>query len=321
MASLFAVLGGAMMICADRNIAYAQNKTRPITKSTLLKGAAVNEKLKLGTSEFIRQIRKRGVDFRLTAAIESELRAAKLRSEVIDAVRANYRGAATPATTTVAGRNQVAKNTAASNRTRNTNSMANSASYEDAGESEDTGEKYDALNQQALTTINKLFVAGTNQQQANAIKVNAEMLAIQMAKLDPLRPEAPKIFAFTAFLFQNYADAENYCQQVIDRGGSVQFDIYHFHGNEPVREVLYISDESVSIESSGLYNVFNYSQIHSVQTKGSIPFGKGSAAVFSMNVTKDNNTYETFFIPAMRGSREDAQLITRIIAKNLPRGR
>src|SRR5438105_4044044 len=63
---------------------------KPITKRGLL------DALKIGgltTSELVRKIKERGVNFAVTSDIEDELRKSGAPPEVVQAVRDNYRGA------------------------------------------------------------------------------------------------------------------------------------------------------------------------------------------------------------------------------------
>lgn len=63
---------------------------KPITKQGLLNAVKING---LSTTELVQQIQRRGVDFELTAADESDLQSVGARPEVIEAARANYRPA------------------------------------------------------------------------------------------------------------------------------------------------------------------------------------------------------------------------------------
>jgi hypothetical protein len=83
---LAALLALATMVAG---IAATQAK-RPYDKSTLLKVVQLNA---LPTTEVVSHIEQRGVDFQVTSDIESEFRGAGARPEVINAIRANYRGA------------------------------------------------------------------------------------------------------------------------------------------------------------------------------------------------------------------------------------
>ncbi|MDT4955692.1 MAG: hypothetical protein QOJ02_3830 [Acidobacteriota bacterium] len=61
---------------------------RPLRKEQLIQALRVGG---VSSSEYVKRIRERGVDFELTPAIEKELRAAGASSAVIEAIRANYR--------------------------------------------------------------------------------------------------------------------------------------------------------------------------------------------------------------------------------------
>ena len=74
------------------NIAEMQAK-QPYDKDKLIRVVQLNA---LPTSEVVQAIQQRGVDFKMTSDVESQFRAAGARPEVIDAIRANYRGASSP---------------------------------------------------------------------------------------------------------------------------------------------------------------------------------------------------------------------------------
>ena len=61
---------------------------RPLRKEQLIQALRVGG---VSSNEYMKRIRERGVDFELTPAIEKELRAAGASSEMIEAIRANYR--------------------------------------------------------------------------------------------------------------------------------------------------------------------------------------------------------------------------------------
>jgi hypothetical protein len=88
----------AALLCAGA--ASTQTK-KPISKQGLLNAVKING---LSTAELVAQIQRRGVDFELTASDASDLQSVGARPEIIEAARANYRPAATPArvTTTTA---------------------------------------------------------------------------------------------------------------------------------------------------------------------------------------------------------------------------
>jgi hypothetical protein len=73
--------------------ASTQTAKKPITKQGLLNAVKING---LSTQELVQQIQRRGVDFEVTAADESDLQSVGARPEIIEAARANYRPAAAP---------------------------------------------------------------------------------------------------------------------------------------------------------------------------------------------------------------------------------
>ncbi len=84
-AILAALLSGLAMAAAG------MQAPRPITKAGLVEALRIGG---LSPEEMVQVVQKRGVDFRLSPEIEAELRDAGARAELLDAARANYRGAA-----------------------------------------------------------------------------------------------------------------------------------------------------------------------------------------------------------------------------------
>src|SRR5215212_9770043 len=68
--------------------ASTQTAKKPITKQGLVNAVKING---LSTRELVQQIERRGVDFEVTSAEESELQGVGARPEIIDAARSNYR--------------------------------------------------------------------------------------------------------------------------------------------------------------------------------------------------------------------------------------
>ncbi|MFY9574985.1 MAG: hypothetical protein WAV20_26580 [Blastocatellia bacterium] len=78
------------MTCFVTVVARLQAK-QPYDKDKLLRVVQLNA---LPTSEVVQAIQQRGVDFQMTSQLESQFRGAGARPEVIDAIRVNYRAAA-----------------------------------------------------------------------------------------------------------------------------------------------------------------------------------------------------------------------------------
>src|SRR5215471_8570178 len=89
---LLAVATSFLFVMLTANIAEMQAK-QPYDKDKLSRVVQLNA---LPTSEVVQAIQQRGVDFKMTSDVESQFRAAGARPEVIDAIRANYRGASSP---------------------------------------------------------------------------------------------------------------------------------------------------------------------------------------------------------------------------------
>src|ERR1044072_6302304 len=86
-ATLLLVACAAWIVPCFAAVARAQAK-KPIRKDGLVKAVRING---LSTAELVQEIRTRGVAFQTTSGVESELRQAGARPEVIEAARSNYR--------------------------------------------------------------------------------------------------------------------------------------------------------------------------------------------------------------------------------------
>ena len=92
LASRVIVASAAAILFAMMTASVAQMQAKqPYDKDKLLRVVQLNA---LPTSEVVQAIQQRGVDFRATSEVESQFRGAGARPEVIDAIRGNYRGAA-----------------------------------------------------------------------------------------------------------------------------------------------------------------------------------------------------------------------------------
>jgi hypothetical protein len=91
------------LACACAALTFAATASlqakKPITRQGLMNAVKING---LTTQELIQQIERRGVDFEMTGADESELQSVGARPEVIEAARSNYRPAASAVTHTTA---------------------------------------------------------------------------------------------------------------------------------------------------------------------------------------------------------------------------
>lgn len=99
-ATLLLVACAALIVSGFSAAARAQAK-KPISKDGLVKAVRING---LSTAELVQEIRTRGVAFQTTSGVESELRQAGARPEVIEAARSNYRPNAGGAVANAGGR-------------------------------------------------------------------------------------------------------------------------------------------------------------------------------------------------------------------------
>jgi len=87
---ILVALACACAALASASAASSQAK-KPISKQGLMNAVKING---LTTQELVQQIERRGVDFEMTAADESDLQAVGARPEIIAAARSNYRPSA-----------------------------------------------------------------------------------------------------------------------------------------------------------------------------------------------------------------------------------
>src|SRR5512132_2072130 len=87
---IVAVAASILFAMLTAGVAVMQAK-QPYDKDKLLRVVQLNA---LPTTEVVQAIQQRGVDFRMSSDVESQFRAAGARPEVIDAIKGNYRAAA-----------------------------------------------------------------------------------------------------------------------------------------------------------------------------------------------------------------------------------
>lgn len=90
-ATFFLVACAASIVLACAAVSTLAQAKKPISKDGLVKAVKING---LSTAELVQEIRTRGVAFQTTPSVESELRQAGARPEVVEAARSNYRPAA-----------------------------------------------------------------------------------------------------------------------------------------------------------------------------------------------------------------------------------
>jgi hypothetical protein len=257
----------------------------PVTKPRLIKTIQSKQ---IALPEIVTLIKTNGVDFQLTAAVEQELSAVKTRSQIIDAVRANFRAPKGP---TVVNKGGSAK-----------------------GNAESSDEKYEQLYYQGLGLIDQLRSA-TNRQQALNIAQSMKDIGLRAIKLNPSRPDAYKVVGSAALLTGNFMEAEKYGNEAISRGGSLAFPVYHLSGT-PHIEILYIGNGFITVESDQKLFQYNGREVAGVDLRENYNAPGGMVSVFRILAAKNNAPAEWFFSPANTGSAGESELIMRFIQKN-----
>jgi hypothetical protein len=262
--------------------AIGQNYTGlPVTKDRLVRTVKAKQ---FSVVQIVKQIKKNGVNFELTRAVEGELTSAGAHAQIIDAVRTNYRykGAA--------GRTPPKP------------------------EIDVNGENYEIALGKALGALTQLGSA-TSIQQANTYSKNTADLANQAIAIDPARPEAYTVMGASLMLMRNFTEAERYGQMAIDRGGELRFPVYHLAG-QPHLETLFVGTGYVTVESPAKNFQYFGSEIRSVRSEQNYFTGNGYVAAFSITMNKPGQPDLWYFSPAMTSTPEEAQLIMNLIRKN-----
>jgi hypothetical protein len=263
--TLAALALAALTIIACARDASAQAK-KPISKDGLIKAVRING---LSTAELVQEIRARGVAFQMTAAVESEMRQAGARPEVIEAARTNYRATSSAPVVNAAGRGTVPKGAPLSKAEIVTMLQAGSPSAKVEQFVETRGVNFQSNAQvareiKAAGGTNSLVgaiasgyvAAGSNRgkpapppvahrgpdyddltDQATAAyyskdAARASQLLQQAVQLDPSQPRAYQLLGFTQLYLQNdITAAESNMRKAIELGGSASFRVFHDHAN------------------------------------------------------------------------------------------
>ena len=273
----------------------------PMTKIRLIRAIGSGE---YALPKIVRVIEAQGVDFKITATVEGELLAIKTKRQIIDAIKNNYRAPVVVAAST--------KNTGASKSRPAANTSQSSGKA-------DTTEEYERLYYQGLQMISQLRAA-TNQQQYSTIAQSIKNTGLQAINLDSSRPEAYKIVGSFYLLTGNFGEAERYGQEAINRGGGLAFPVMHLSG-APHPETLHIGKNFITVESNQKFFEYSPGEIMNLQPQGNYNVPGGSVAVFGISTFKNNSPVEWYFSPANTGSAQEAQLIMRLIQKNVMTGR
>jgi hypothetical protein len=263
--TLAALAVAALTIIACAGDASAQAK-KPISKDGLIKAVRING---LSTAELVQEIRARGVAFQMTAAVESEMRQAGARPEVIEAARQNYRASSSAPVVNAGGRGTVPKGAPLSKAEIVTMLQAGSPSAKVEQFVEARGVNF----QSNAQTAREIKAAGGTNSLVGAIAsgyvsagsrrgtaapppatrrgpdyddltdqataayyskdaARASQLLQQAVQLDPSQPRAYQLLGFTQLYLQNdIAAAESNMRKAIELGGSASFRVFHDHAN------------------------------------------------------------------------------------------
>ncbi len=268
---------------------HAQYKGNPVKKEKLLKVLRTKQ---LSTGEIVAVIKKNGVDFKVTTAVEQELTRVGARPEIVSAAIANYRAPMSqkqPVLTPV------------------------------EIQAETQAEDYDDLYDQAYDTLSRMATV-TSLDQAAQISRSVIEISNQAVKLDPTRPDAYKLICTNHIFMQNFAEAQRNCQLAVDRGGSLAFPVYHLSGT-PHIETLYVGKNWLSIESNQELFQFTGAEVSNLRRENDYDLGTASVAVFSMQTYKDGRQDLWYYTPGNTGTAQEANMIMQLITRNSLGGR
>lgn len=243
-----------MMIPFD---AAGQSKKNPVTKERLV---SVLRSKQVSNGDIVKIINTNGVNFQLTAAVETELVGAGARAPVIEAVKNNYTGsvAANPV-------GPINKPTPPNNRNSDVN---------DSGPGfYNASEEYQRLMEQAAYTADTLrnFPAAVN-------------LLQQAMQKSPQSPQAYQLMGYIGLYgYGNFMESENYMRKAINLGGTAVFRVYHNHGGDfsgYCRGTLFISKNSVVFESMDSMQTFETPRSEIKQVRINNPIQRGQQVIF-----------------------------------------
>lgn len=259
------VLAALASLCvAGAHTAASAQAKKPISKDGLVKAVRING---LSTAELVQEIRTRGVAFQMTPEVESEMRQAGARPEVIEAARSNYRASSSAPVVNTVGRAGVPKGAPLAKNEIVTMLQAGSPSSKVEQFVEARGVNFQSNAQTAreikaaggtnslVGAITSRYVPpGSNRgpavpqpsarrgpdyddltDQATAAYYakdasRASQLLQQAVALDPSQPRAYQLLGFTQLYLQNnLAAAEANMRKAIELGGSAAFRVFHDH--------------------------------------------------------------------------------------------
>lgn len=228
----------------------------------------------LPTREIVAVIKKNGVDFQVPPAVERELVAVGARPEIITAAKTNYRA---PATKKPPAPTKV----------------------------ETAAEDYDRLLYEGYDLL--------AQNPTTASARSAINLAKQASQLDATRPDAFKLTCVAYIVMRQFGDAGRTCQQAIDRGGSLSFPVVHLNSGPPHAEMLYVGNNSLSIESGQKLIQLTGRDVVDIRQDNDHAVNGSRVTGFSIQ-TSDGGAW--CFAASITWSAEEAGMIMRLISQN-----
>jgi hypothetical protein len=339
------------------NVLLAQYKGNPVKKEKLV---SVLRSKQLQTREIVNVIKSNGVDFEVTATVEKELVAAGARPEVIGAARDNFRAAVVAkggktTTTKFTGKPldkdaivtllqngvadaQVRKNIEARGVSFKTNAQINteikkaggsvalvnlitasfvnpnenSASNNNVGSSGNTSDDYQDLVGKAVD------------QYDNQKNTTGAIATLQEAiKADPNEARAYQLLGYTMLYGQkNFAEAEKYMREAINRGGSAVFRVFHDHDGlfgDTCQGSLYIAKDTVRFESDDNVHTFETTDASIKQVKMNSVFKtfyKAKSGSFKIILKSGENDSVKFSFAPLTDNALESKMIIRLIGKN-----
>lgn len=343
----------------------AQYKGSPVKKDKLI---SVLRSKQLQTREIVAVIKSNGVDFQVTTAVESELVAAGARPEVIQAARGNYRAmSGTGNQNTVVKSKftgepmtkdtiisllqngvtdvQVRKNVEArgvnfkatpaiKNEIRKAGgslALANlvAASYVDPNQNSSSNNIADSGSADVSDRYENLITQAVDQYD-NQKNAAAAIATLQNAiKAAPNEPRAYQLLGFmTLYGQKNFAEAEKYMREAINRGGSAVFRVFHDDDGTFAQSCdgsLFITKDTVRYESDNNTHTFETTDANIVKVeligKGGF-FDKINKLLKTKNgsfriklKSGDRETVKFGFAP-LTDSEAESRMIIRLIGKN-----
>ncbi len=286
---MFAVAGFGWTAVPLAGTVAAQSESRPsrpIRRTGVLAALKVNG---LSTSEFIGEIERRGVDFRMTAQDEQEFIGAGARPEIIAAIRANYRGGGT----TPSNSNGKGKN-GGREPLENVGGFKNKANR---------GPDYDELFDQGVEALKNR---------------DANLALNRFTTATGIRPSDPKAFAMLGYthlyVTGNLPEAERNMAQAITLGGGAVFRVFHDHdgvfGNF-CEGSLFVSRTEVTFRADNGQHTFAAQRpaIKELKINGFVGSEHGA---FHIKVRLEKNQEKNYNFAPLTRQRAESDLVVRL---------